>query len=232
MTDRRFFPARLNGLLGALEDSWLVNGNFDSDGIDQGLTKELLSLYWKTANSTFLLVYRPAFMRDLVNHGSYFSRFLLNAIYYNACRHVSTQTCDRYATNIIVLSAQFHERFQTLLRDSFDVSSITTVQALLVMSGALAGVGAERNAAWLYSGIAFRMIFDLGLHTTTSDSLSGSRASSEDLEIRRRLFWSAFGNYQISNLLLDIVLITEKSSTSYSLSTTGDRQPFKRLIQW
>ncbi|KAL8722083.1 MAG: hypothetical protein Q9225_001370 [Loekoesia sp. 1 TL-2023] len=176
----------------ALEEKWLASEGFDSDGIEPGLAKELLSLYWRTANSAFLLVYRPAFMRDYAANGPFFSKMLLNAIYYNACRHLGSESYRKYATSVLCLSTRFHTRFKDLLRQSFDESSITTIQGLLVMSSALAGVGEERNAAWLYSGIAFRMMFDLGLHTDGQSRLSKQQESNEDGEIRRRLFWSAF----------------------------------------
>lgn len=171
-----------------------MSQNFDSDGTDRGLAKELLSLYWKTANSTFLLVYRPAFMRDFASNGRYFSKLLLNAIYYSACRHTRTKICDKYATDAVILSTKFHTRFKNLLREEFDESCMTKIQALLVMSSALAGAGEEKNSAWVYSGIAFRMLFDLGLHTAALHLPSAQQTSVEDLEIRRRLFWSAFGN--------------------------------------
>ena len=175
-----------------------MSQNLDSDGVEQSLAKKLLSLHWKTANSTFLLVYRPAFMRDFASNGPFFSKLLLNAIYYNACRNLSAESCGKYRTTVDTLKTNFRARFKELLRDNFDESSITTIQALLVMSSALAGVGEERNSAWVYSGIAFRMMFDLGLHTTGLGSPSAQQASSEDLEILRRLFWSAFGKGLVS----------------------------------
>ena len=148
---------------GVLEQNWLKSETLEADGIAHGLTRELLSLYWNTANSTFLIVYRPAFMRDFARNGPYFSKSLLNAMCFSASRHANPQLCRNYNTNVIDLRTRFQSRFKESLRDIIDHSTITAIQALLVMSSALAGVGEERNAAWIYSGIAFRMIFDLGL---------------------------------------------------------------------
>lgn len=169
-----------------------MSQSFDSDGIDQGLAKELLSLHRKTANSAYLLVYRRAFMRDFASNGRYFSKLLLNAIYYSACRHIGVKICEQYASNVITLSARFHARFKNLLRAEFDESSITRMQALLVMSSALAGVGEEKNCAWIYSGLAFRMMVDLGLHTAGLNSPPAQQTSAEDSEIRRRSFLECF----------------------------------------
>jgi hypothetical protein len=46
---------------------------------------------------------------------------------------------------------------------------------------------------WLYSGMAFRMAFDMGIHLP-SDKLQAfvKSLSTEDIEIRKRLFWSCY----------------------------------------
>ncbi|MAD83199.1 MAG: hypothetical protein CL912_09545 [Deltaproteobacteria bacterium] len=47
--------------------------------------------------------------------------------------------------------------------------------------------------AWLYSGMAFRIAIDLGIHLP-SDKLRGYVRSltAEDIEIRKRLFWGCY----------------------------------------
>jgi hypothetical protein len=47
--------------------------------------------------------------------------------------------------------------------------------------------------AWLYSGMAFRMAIDLGIQLP-NDKLSTyvKNLSPEDIEIRKRLFWSCY----------------------------------------
>jgi hypothetical protein len=47
--------------------------------------------------------------------------------------------------------------------------------------------------AWLYSGMAFRIAIDLGIHLP-SEKLGGyvRKFSAEDIEIRKRLFWSCY----------------------------------------
>ena len=149
-------------------------------------------MFWKTANSAFLMVYRPAFMRDWASSGPYFSKLLLNAIYHNSCRHASEESIHRYGPDAATLWARFRQRFKELLREEFDHSAITTIQALLVMSSSLAVLENGRNAAWLYSGLAYRMIIDLGLHTGRTFHHVSMQASEEDTEIQRRILWSAF----------------------------------------
>ncbi len=40
--------------------------------------------------------------------------------------------------------------------------------------------------------MAFRMVSDLGLHHSSGKILSLGHLNAEDLEIRRRLFWSCY----------------------------------------
>lgn len=72
-------------------------------------------------------------------------------------------------------------------------SSIPTIQALLLMSDALFSWCDERSLSWHYLGIATNMIIDLGIHSETSPLSIKKSLSPEDAEIRRRVFWSAFG---------------------------------------
>lgn len=126
----------------------------------------------------------------------------MNAIYHNASRHVSEDSFHRYGSNGATLEAKSLQRFKELLRERFDRSTATTAQALLVMTASLSALEKGRSVAWLYSGMAYRMIVDLGLHTSKPYSSGSKQASEEDVEIQRRLFWSAFSEIQRPQFLI------------------------------
>lgn len=66
---------------------------------------------------------------------------------------------------------------------------------------------------WLYSGMAFRMVSDLGLHHSTAHVANLGSLGAEDLEIRRRLFWSCyFWDKAISLYLGRMPVLTEVPS--------------------
>lgn len=52
-------------------------------------------------------------------------------------------------------------RIKELLGEALDQSSIPTCQAMLLLSSSLFALG-QQSAAWVYSGIAIRMILDMG----------------------------------------------------------------------
>ena len=139
-------------------------------------------------------------MRDWACGGPYYSKLLLNAIYHNSSRHACEDSIYRYGPNGDTLSARFQQRFKELLRDTFKYSRITTVQALLVMSASQSALSNCRSVAWLYSGMAYRMIIDLGLHTNRLHSPMSKQASDEENETQRRVFWSAFGEIKFTIL--------------------------------
>ncbi|KAI6794416.1 hypothetical protein KC360_g7708 [Hortaea werneckii] len=155
-------------------------GSLDFDGVEPELGMHLLNLHWNRQHHSFLITYRPAFMRDMACQGPYFSKILLNAIYYAGWR--------------------FRERVRDLLGKAMDRSEITTIQALLQMTNSLFALGDEQSAAWLYAGVAFRMVIDLGLHVDATLMTRHRALSEEDLEIRRRIFWSAFVLDKIQSL--------------------------------
>lgn len=170
-------------------------GKLDFDGVEPELGMHLLSLHWNRQHHSFLATYRPAFMRDMACGGPYFSKLLLNAIYFGAAKFSPRHEVRRVADDVRTAGWQFRERVRELLGGSLDRSEITTIQAMLVMTNSLFALGDERSAAWIYAGLAFRMIVDLGIHVDTPHLAGSRRLSDEDYEIRRRVFWAAFGKH-------------------------------------
>lgn len=175
-------------------------GKLDFDGVDPDLGMHLLKLHWNRQHHSFLISYRPAFMRDMACGGPYFSKLLLNAIYFGAAKFSSRLEVRTDPADVRTAGLVFRKRVKELLGGALDKSEITTIQALLIMSTSLFALGDEQSAAWLYAGIAFRMITDLGMHLDAPILPNLQRLSDEDLEIRRRVFWGAFVLDKIQSL--------------------------------
>lgn len=174
-----------------LETVNFISGRLDFDGVDPKLGLHLLSIYWNRQHSLGPVVYRTAFMRDMACNGPSFSKLLLNAIYFFASKYTSKTEVRRDPDDIFTAGYSYRQRATELLDKSFSNSSMTTIQALLIFSNALFSWCDEKSASWLYSGMAFNMIVDLGINVNAS-TLNRS-LSEEDLEIRRRVFWAAYG---------------------------------------
>ncbi|OKL56323.1 hypothetical protein UA08_08393 [Talaromyces atroroseus] len=132
----------------------------DFDGVDPDLGMHFINLHWNRQHHAFLITYRPAFMRDMACKGPYFSKLLLNAIYFGASKFSSRLEVRHDLNDVRTAGWLYQER--VILGGALDRSDITTFQALLVIVSSLFALGDERSAAWLYAGTAFRMIIDLG----------------------------------------------------------------------
>ncbi|KAL5358074.1 fungal-specific transcription factor domain-containing protein [Aspergillus floccosus] len=171
-----------------LEPLNLAAGRLDFDGLDPEIGMELLSIYWSRQLYTAQIIYRPVFMRDMACDGPYFSKLLLNAVFFVVSKHCTRPEIRSNPDDITTSGYRFRQRFSELLRDCFDKSEVTTIQALLIMSNALFSRCDERSLSWLYAGNAFNMIIDLGLHVLPSQ---GS-LPPEEHELRRRILWGAY----------------------------------------
>ncbi|KUJ07787.1 uncharacterized protein LY89DRAFT_711936 [Mollisia scopiformis] len=184
--DRQFGDERLTAFASTQRQWELINynsGKLDFDG-----------------HHSFLLTYRPVFMRDMACDGPYFSKLLLNAIYFGASKFSPRTEVRRDPQDVRTAGWRYRQRVKELLGDALNRSEITTIQALLVMTSSLFALGDERNAAWIYAGIAIRMIIDLGLHSDAPIHSGTKPLKIEDLEMRRRVFWGAFVVDKIQSL--------------------------------
>lgn len=164
----------------------------------------LLNIYWAWQAPLHNCVYRrsqsrslellPAvltssgFFRDMVMKGPYYSDFLLFVIYSHASRHIQPSD-PRYA--VLQQEEIFLERAKLLLLDELkkDKPAVPTIQGLLILGGRQCDIG-RNSEGWLYTGIAIRMITDLGLHL--AHRLPISATEPDDLETQKRLYLSAY----------------------------------------
>lgn len=134
-----------------------------------------------------------AFAGDMKVAGPYYSDILLNAILSHSVRWCKGEPKVGPLLESYDGGAKFYQSAVSGVFDALRVGypKIPTVQTLLLLSAQECGRG-NRTQAWLYSGMAFRLVEDLGISV---DSRKYSRSipfSDEDIEIRNRLFWSCY----------------------------------------
>ncbi|GAD99980.1 hypothetical protein FG01795.1 [Paecilomyces variotii No. 5] len=162
------------------EEFALGNATIET-GIPRTIMSTLLHIHWVWIAPMFMWVYRPAFMRDMTTGGQYYSPFLLTTLCAHAARFHEGPVGEMLICRVRLLLGQEIQK----------PSSIPTVQALLQLSAREMAYGST-SQAWLYSGMAFRMVSDLGLHHNSGKILDLGYLNPEELEIRRRLFWSCY----------------------------------------
>jgi hypothetical protein len=133
------------------------------------------------------------------------ARFLNHDVYRDQYQSVLNQHSPVGATSMTageVMQKMTDEARFGLGMDILKNSSIPTIQALLQQSAREVVFG-RSSQAWTFSGIAFRMAMDMGIHLP-SDKLSSfvKSLTAEDIEIRKRLFWSCYTWDKILSLYL------------------------------
>ncbi|KAL4999429.1 fungal-specific transcription factor domain-containing protein [Aspergillus recurvatus] len=153
----------------------------------------LLNIHWCWIQPLFNFVYRPAFTRDMEVLGPYYSHTLLNAILSHSVRWCKQNKEIQKLLEPYENGALFLRQARSLIFSELSSghSKVPTVQTLLLLSAQECSAG-NRTQAWLYSGMAFRLIEDMGITFTADGSHSELNLEDEDIEIRQRLFWSCY----------------------------------------
>lgn len=134
---------------------------------------------------------------DLHTLGPYISPFLSSAVLSQAARYSPRLDAKD-------IGECFAKRALGLLVKDIDRgSSIATLQGLLIFSARECACG-RTSQGWLYSGMAFRMARDLGLHVDPKKlGPLSSQFSEEDLALRQQMFWSCYSWDKIMSLCLE-----------------------------
>lgn len=136
--------------------------------------------------------------------GPYYSHTLLNAMLSHSIRwgrwdKATRERLEHDYDGGAVFSR--HARAMVFDEISKGVATIPTVQTLLLLSAQECSAG-NTSQAWMYSGMAFRMIDHLGICVDSQRYTGNIPFSDEDVEIRRRLYWSCYFWDKIISLYL------------------------------
>ncbi|RSL47386.1 hypothetical protein CEP54_013431 [Fusarium duplospermum] len=169
-------------------------GKLGFGGIDPALGMELLSNFWNRQHYAGSIVHRPAFVRDMVRKGPYYSDLLLNAIVFAGSKYSDDSAVRSNANDKNSAGRPFRAKFEELLHGSQVLfkSRVTTIQALLIVADALFSWCDETSLSWHYMGLAIGMIVDLGIHVDSAGNGKSTNYTPEDVEVHRRVFWAAF----------------------------------------
>ncbi|KAL2683302.1 hypothetical protein Neosp_007772 [[Neocosmospora] mangrovei] len=177
-------------------------GKLDFGGIDPALGMELLSNFWNRQHYLGSIVYRPAFMRDMVCKGPYYSDLLLNAILFAGSKYSDDPAVRSIADDKDTAGRPFRAKFEEILHGPQVLfkSRVTTIQALLIVADGLFSWCDETSLSWHYMGLAISMIIDLGIHVDGAGRAKPGDYTPEDIEVHRRVFWAAFALDKVQSI--------------------------------
>ncbi len=153
---------------------------------DVNLVQHLLALYFCWEYPTFASLSKEHFLRDFRDgRHRYCSSILVNALLALGCRF-STQPMTRANPNDPYSSGDhFFKESQRLFNQETDHHSLTTIQALGIMSIREASCGRD-SESWYFAGQSIRLAIEMGLHRIHEEG------DEDELAVQLATFWGAF----------------------------------------
>ncbi|CDS10344.1 hypothetical protein LRAMOSA03020 [Lichtheimia ramosa] len=149
---------------------------------------EMLEYHFRENYETMPIIPKRYFFDQLKCKGTFITPLLLNAIYAQTSRYITSD-------NDLPKSEVFFHRAKRLLDDFMDVPRVSTVVALCYMSlyesrpSSTQRTGSPYCRSWMYSGMAYRMCLELGLHNQSNVARD---LSPIEIELRKRVYWSCY----------------------------------------
>lgn len=149
----------------------------------------LMDLFWTCHNSVFHLVHKDAFYEDLESGSTqWYSIFLHFSMLATGYRYSDKSRPDiqRLALNG-QFSSTLHAKAKSMAKLELErPGGIPSMQALFLLGDLEAGCGRD-DTGWMFAGMAFRLVWDIGLHVDASDL----GLTERDAQIRHMLLWYA-----------------------------------------
>lgn len=167
-------------------DDFAANGDSHSAFSPQSdICRQLMAKFFQHQYQYFPCLYREWFLRDFDSGvGPYYSDLLMYAI-------CALGALASEESTLRDLSGVFFNRAQELLYGgALESPNLTTLQALILLGHREIGIG-KASKGWLFSGMAFRLAHEMGLHLDPNN-WTGSDDSRIEREILRRTYWAAF----------------------------------------
>jgi hypothetical protein len=152
--------------------------------------EHIMALYFCWEYPTFASLNKEHFLEDFrTGTTRYCSSLLVNAILALGCRFSNHPDARSDPQDSNSSGAQYFEEAMRLFDLEKDRHSLTTIQALGLMSLREASCGRSSESLYL-SGQSVRLAIEIGLHKVTPSESGGQAAI--DREVRSATFWGAF----------------------------------------
>ncbi|KAG7426565.1 Nitrogen assimilation transcription factor nit-4 [Fusarium oxysporum f. sp. raphani] len=155
-----------------------------AEKIIQSLSREthdyLIGQFFQYYNSVIQIIDRAALEADRISKSSkFYSHFLHIAVLGMGYRAADMDRDDMRKITVNPRESTLHREAKHMLDIELErPGGIPSVQALLLLGDLECGVGRD-NTGWMYSGMANRLAFDIGLHLDCTSNIS-----EQDTKIR------------------------------------------------
>ncbi|KAL8383507.1 hypothetical protein RB595_010624 [Gaeumannomyces hyphopodioides] len=162
-------------------------GTWTSLTPDISLVQHLLSLYFCWEYPTFASLSKEHFISDFQKGRPRFcSSILVNALMALGCRFSSQPNTRANPDDPYSSGDHFFKECQRLLYEETSHHTLTTIQALGIMSIREASCGRD-SESWFYAGQSIKLAIEMGLHKVQEGS-----GDEDELAVKAATFWGAF----------------------------------------
>ncbi|KAJ2746198.1 hypothetical protein GGI20_001553 [Coemansia sp. BCRC 34301] len=153
----------------------------------------LLALYFRYVHPVFPILYKSYFLERVLAKGNRPSPSLLSAVFAAASTYKfrESQSETDLARARIQMVVHF-QRAKLYLDEQYTLNTTASILTLLLM--AVYEQGTMSTRSWLYSGMAIRKAYDLGLHRDVgvTKHQGFSVLSRTEVEVRQRAWWGCY----------------------------------------
>ncbi|KAJ2453180.1 hypothetical protein EV183_002427 [Coemansia sp. RSA 2336] len=160
---------------------------------DSGEQIRMLSLYFRHVHPVFPILCKTYFLEKFFSKAEQPTPALMSAVFAAAStyKYREARTKEDMARVRIQMAVHF-QRAKMYLDEQYTLNTIASILTLLLMSVYEQGTMSTRS--WLYSGMAIRKAYDLGLHRDVGVAKHERTAvlSYREVETRQRAWWGCY----------------------------------------
>ncbi|KAI9505656.1 fungal-specific transcription factor domain-containing protein [Coemansia spiralis] len=153
----------------------------------------LLSLYFRYVHPVFPILCKSYFIPRVLDKERPPTPALMSAVYAAASTYKTREAKNKDELARVRIQMALHfQRAKLYLDEQYTHNSIATILTLLLMSVYEQGTMSTRS--WLYSGMATRKAYDLGLHRDMGVAKHSDLnfVSKKEVQIRLRAWWGCY----------------------------------------
>ncbi|KAF5019249.1 hypothetical protein F66182_8741 [Fusarium sp. NRRL 66182] len=184
----------------------------------------LMDGFFQYYNSVIQIIDRAAFEADRISKSSkFYSCFLHITMLATGYRGADMDRDDMRKITLTPRESLLHREAKHMLDIELErPGGIPSVQALLLLGDLECGVGRD-NTGWMYSGMANRLAFDIGLHLDCTNNMSEQDTKIRNMAMQACVifdrYWGLFLGRPLAIKSQDVDLLSNRFSmlTSFGL---------------
>ncbi|KAF9438087.1 hypothetical protein BGZ76_009780, partial [Entomortierella beljakovae] len=157
---------------------------------NKSVIQYLVHVYFECFHTHWMIIDKEKFLAQLKSSSAPPDALLLVAICAAGAKYSDHEALCAEPGNLPTIGEQFLTHARILLQDRFDMPSMSTLQALLILYWCQVQTGRAR-LRFMYVGMAIRMAQEMGLNRPVN-SKKLKEMSEREVQIRKTIWWSCY----------------------------------------